>query len=1056
ASFAGQQATFLDVQGENEVIKAVRKCWASLYTPRAIFYRVQQGFDHSKVGIAVVVQQMVKSEVAGVMFTAEPTGDTTKIIIEAAYGLGEAVVSGSVNPDTYVVDKETMKILKKSIRKQDFKIVRNEKALGTTVIELDEKTGRNQKLSDEKIIELAGIGKRIEEHYGKPQDIEWALEEGRLYIVQSRAITTLSMKKEVTEEVTGEVIAKGMPASPGVATGTVKVVHSIDELDKVEQGDILTTKMTNPDMVPAMRKAAAIVTDEGGLTCFTGKTQIITNRGIMPLAEVYERMEAGERLYTLSVNQKTMKTEWKKIDAAMKRKAPVIRVRLSQTGKARGNTLELTPDHRMIILENRRLIKKEISHILDDAQALCTIDYIPPLSESSEKNRKLAYLMGAVFTDGNISLRGTKGQVSFIQKDCPDKKEFIDCVNTYFNEVFDSPLTSTDHSYTSTIRGYTFTSNATRLYCAQKQPALMLNSMYEQLESWVLTTDEESLCMFLAGVADGDGSFHHGHGCRLHIYSGDSNLTKAIVLSCLRLGIQPTLYRNRENCTNIQIVEGIDKILKYTKRIKADVRTKHQGTKYFAAKQVLEDIIDDVNWKGKIKPYVQKNLLIDSEKIRNKVIPMAPEKEKTELNKIIDSDLRMKRVAYDSELGIQEVYNIEVRDNHNYIVLTEQLTPVLVANCHAAIVSRELGVPCVVGTEKITQIVNDGDVITVDATKGIVYRGKKEIEEVKEEVGPVPETKTKVYLNLGVPEKAEEYAKLPVDGVGLMREEFIIATYIKEHPLKLIKEGRQQVFIDKLAEGVAKVARAFAPRPVVLRLSDFKTNEYRKLIGGEEFEPIEDNPMIGWRGCSRYYHEDYKEAFKLELKAVKKVREEMNLKNLWIMLPFIRTIDEAEKVEAIMKEEGLERSEDFKLWFMAEVPSTAFLAEEFAKHCDGFSIGTNDLTQLVLGVDRDSERLGRMGLFDERNEAVKKAVKMIVDGAHAQGRTVSLCGQAPSNYPEFAEFLVSIGIDSISVNHDVVYKTKRVVAEAEKRLKQQGGEEKKQKKIHFELFGFKI
>jgi pyruvate,water dikinase len=622
ASFAGQQATFLDVLGENDVVKAVRRCWASLYTARAIYYRVQQRFDHSKVGIAVAVQEMVRSEVAGVMFTSEPTGSKPEqLIIEAAYGLGESVVGGRVTPDTYLVNKKTMDLLSKKIAPQKKMIVRNERGIGTSTIDVPPIRQALQKLPDSKIKELARIGMDLERHYNFPQDVEWALQEGKLYIVQTRAITTLKMEKKAVGELKGEELVHGLAASPGIASGTVRVVKAMSDLSKVVKGDVLVTRMTTPDYVPAMRRAAAIVTDEGGITS------------------------------------------------------------------------------------------------------------------------------------------------------------------------------------------------------------------------------------------------------------------------------------------------------------------------------------------------------------------------------------------------------------------------------HAAIVSRELAVPCIVGSEKATHVLTEGEVVTVDAVHGIVYKGVVGVEEAKLEpqaLAALPATKTKIYINLGVPELAEKYKGLPVDGIGLMREEFIIATYIKIHPLKLIKDGRQEFFINKLAEGIAAVARAFSPRPVVLRLSDFKSNEYRELEGGEEFEPREENPMLGWRGASRYYSDAYRDAFKLELRAIKKVRDEMGLRNLWVMIPFTRTVDEVIRIEQMMREEGLSRGADFKLWLMAEIPANALLAEEFAEHCDGFSIGSNDLTQLTLGVDRDSDVLGRMGLFDENNEAVKKAIRLIIKGAHAKGRTVSLCGQAPSNYPEFARFLVAEGIDSISVNPDAVASVKKTVAEAEK------------------------
>jgi len=268
-----------------------------------------------------------------------------------------------------------------------------------------------------------------------------------------------------------------------------------------------------------------------------------------------------------------------------------------------------------------------------------------------------------------------------------------------------------------------------------------------------------------------------------------------------------------------------------------------------------------------------------------------------------------------------------------------------------------------------------------------------------------------------------------------MRTEFIVASYIGEHPLRLVETKREDVFIRWLSEGIAMVAREIAPRPLVVRFSDFKTNEYRDLQGGEKFEEVEANPMIGWRGVSRYISPEYFPAFRMELRALKKVRDQLGLTNVWAMLPFVRTTWEVEQCMKLMEAEGLKRSDNFKVWLMAEVPSMVFLAEDFARLCDGFSIGSNDLTQLVLGIDRDSARLGKMGYFDERNEAVKRAIKMLIQGAHRMGRTVSICGQGPSVYPELAEYLVSLGIDSISVNPDTVAKTKEIVYKAELKAK---------------------
>jgi pyruvate,water dikinase len=388
---------------------------------------------------------------------------------------------------------------------------------------------------------------------------------------------------------------------------------------------------------------------------------------------------------------------------------------------------------------------------------------------------------------------------------------------------------------------------------------------------------------------------------------------------------------------------------------------------------------------------------------------------------------------------------------------------------HAAIVSRELGIPAVVGTGNATKVLRDGLEITVDGSRGVVYSGRVEVEakpqqaptpalQVQQAVVPAelliaayPTTATKIYMNLGEPEEIDRYKHLPFDGIGLMRIEFIIASWIGYHPLYLLEQGRGVYFIDKLAEGIARVASTIYPRPVVVRFSDFKTNEYAKLKGGEKYEALDErNPMIGWRGVSRYISPQYEQAFRLEVRAIKKAREEWGLKNVWVMFPFVRTTWELQKALKLLEDEGLERSRDFKVWIMVEVPSTVFLADEFARMVDGFSIGSNDLTQLILGADRDSGLLAKMGYFDERDPAVLKAVRHIIRTAKRHGVTSSICGQAPSVYPEIVEFLVREGIDSISVNPDAVIATRRLVSSIERKIlleKLEGQSSGRRKKI---------
>lgn len=366
--------------------------------------------------------------------------------------------------------------------------------------------------------------------------------------------------------------------------------------------------------------------------------------------------------------------------------------------------------------------------------------------------------------------------------------------------------------------------------------------------------------------------------------------------------------------------------------------------------------------------------------------------------------------------------------------------------CHASIVSRELGIPCIVGTKsrstEATTTIKDGTEITVDATNGVVYEGYVE-DLVKPQEGAAqggsvtvaeaaPVTGTKIYMNLGNPDMAEKYSVLPCDGIGLMREEFIWTTFIHEHPLYLIEIGHPERVVDQLAEGIRKMCQAMAPRPVTLRFSDFKSSEYRDLKGGDKFEPVESSALLGWRGASRYYDPKYIEAFKLELRAVRKVREEFGLKNLNVMVPFCRRVDEMERIVSLMDAEGLHRGPDFKVWLMAEIPSNIILADQFNKFVDGYSIGSNDLTMLVMGCDRDNETVAP--LFDERNLAVKRAIRHLIEVAHKEGKTVSICGQAPSVYPDFTEFLIKSGIDSISVNPDVVAATRKSVAQIEQRI----------------------
>jgi pyruvate,water dikinase len=419
---------------------------------------------------------------------------------------------------------------------------------------------------------------------------------------------------------------------------------------------------------------------------------------------------------------------------------------------------------------------------------------------------------------------------------------------------------------------------------------------------------------------------------------------------------------------------------------------------------------------------------------------------------------------------IKEVHNIE-QFKKGQVLITDMTDPdwepimkiasAIVTNrggrtCHAAIISRELGIPCVVGTKNATQSIKNGQKVTVDCSQGdegFVYEGELKFEIAKTDLKSVPETKTKIMMNVGNPEEAFNFSFLPNKGVGLAREEFIINSFIKIHPLALLhfdklkdaktkKEiekitfaypDKVEFYVDKLAQGIARLAAAFYPKDVILRFSDFKSNEYANLIGGKEFEPEEDNPMIGWRGSSRYYAEKFKPAFGLECKAVLKVRNEMGLTNLKVMVPFCRTVEEGKKVLATMEEFGLKRGENgLEVVCMCEIPANVILAEQFLEIFDGFSIGSNDLTQLTLGLDRDSELVS--DIYDERNDAVKSLIAAVIKVANSKGKYIGICGQAPSDFVDFAEFVVEAGIHSMSLNPDTVVKTTLAIAELEKKL----------------------
>lgn len=1023
ASFAGQQETYLNIKGKHALLEACKKCFASLFTNRAISYRVDKGFDHFAVGLSIGIQKMVRSDLAGsgVMFSIDTeSGFKNVVFITAAYGLGENVVQGAVNPDEYYVFKPTLKqgykpILSKKLGEKAVKMIYDLHGNKNTInVQVDAVDRMRYVLSNEDILTLARWACTIEDHYSKkagtykPMDMEWAKDgsTNQLFIVQARPETVHSQKaRNVYERYNlkekGKVLVTGSSVGDKIGKGKATIIKNVSEIGRFKKGQVLITDMTDPDWEPVMKIASAIVTNRGGRTCFTGDTKIVTNKGFRTMHEVYQ---GYEDFSVPSLNRKTLKIEWKPVIAAMKRKAPVIEINSSISGRMEHNGLRLTPDHKMLTYQGNELIAKEISQIIHDGEMLLLAQHIPTVYESSSSEQNLAYLLGAIATDGHIYQEKNHGEVTFIQKKTKEKEQFINEVMAY--------------------------------RCYSKSIAQEMKLEEESLVETLLWSDEQVSLSFLGGVIDGDGCFKDN---RIHIYISKESLIQSVVVSLLRLGVVPQITGNR-NIYHVQIVENIEKILSYTHRVKG-VSNRNNSARFFSARQLLKNL--PVNRQLKLRR--DNNLLI------------SPKDLPDDFHRIVHSDTRMVRTSLSKDLGEQEVYNITVQDNHNYIVFSDRYTPIIVNNCHAAIISRELGIPCMVGTDNGTDVIKQGQGVTVDCSQGetgFVYDGQLKFDIERMNLDEVPKTKTKIMMNVGNPERAFDLSFLPNQGVGLARQEFIINNYIKVHPLAIInfhklkdeslKEeiesltkgypDKASFYVSKLAHGVAMIGAAFYPHDVIVRLSDFRSNEYADLVGGRLYEPTERNPMIGWRGASRYYDDKYREAFGLECKALSLVRDLMGLTNVKIMIPFCRTVDEGKKVLAEMEKYGLKRGKNgLEVYVMCEIPSNVILADLFADIFDGFSIGSNDLTQLTLGLDRDSELVAH--IFDERNEAVRRLIKQVITVAKQKKRKIGICGDAPSSFPEIAEFLVDCEIDSISLSPDAVIKTTLTIAAEEKKRK---------------------
>ena len=1023
ASFAGQQATFLNVKGKGNIVNAVRACWASLFTARAIYYREKNNFPHDKVLISAIVQKMVDSEQSGIMFIINlVTNKEDEIVIEAVHGLGEMIVGGEVNPDFYLVDKKTRDIKKIEVKKQEIGLFRNEQGENEKQ-QIPEELQSRQVIQDTNIRELARLGKKIEEHYGKPQDIEWAMDKGQIYIVQARPVTTFKKKEEEASVMgKGQIILKGETASAGVAVGKVQIIHNSSELDKVKKGDILVAKMTSPDEVPAMQRAAAIVTNEGGMTCFSSDTKVLTDRGFCTIGEIYTKMSEEDTYLIPSLSTATGKIVWRKILVATKKKGNLSQVQVSPTLRSTQNFLKVTRDHKFITLENRKLVKKQIGTMIDNNEGVLIAERISSPLESEVTQNK-AYLMGALLSDGHISRPKQGGYiVGFTQKLLDSKMDFIHNVKNNFKQEYGKEM-----SFKLDSRG-----NVGQYQCFSKLAYDDVISFKENVVIGALTMPKANLLHFLAGIIDGDGTVGQ-HQIMITVGQNNTPIMESVVVACLRLGIQPNVCKVK-SWYSIHISEKISYLLTYTKRVKSNYKRIFDGKK-FVAKQVIGDISDEVNYRGKVKyAYLKRDQMISS-KILTRLLSKISNKE--EMQFILNSEFRMSRVKEERKLEETDVFNLSIEAgnelDHNYIVFTENYSPVIVGNCHAAIVSREMGTPCIVGTEHATEILKDGQTITVDASHGVVYEGKVEVKETKKPEAAAPLggeqiiTATEIKVIVDLPDLAKKAAATGADGAGLVRLEIMIANG-GIHPAEYIREGKDEDYVKLLKEGIGKIAKAFAGKPVWVRCSDMRSDEYRNLTGGDK-EPKESDPMIGWHAIRRLLDEP--KILRAEFQAIRELHYEGH-KNVGVMLPFVIRVEELREAKEIMREFGLEPCEAIDFGVMIETPASCWIIEELCKEGISFvSFGTNDLTQLTLGIDRNNQKIQK--LFDEMHPAVLGEIAKVIKVCRRYKVTTSICGQAGSR-PEMADFLVHQGVDSISANADAVDQIRRVVARTERKL----------------------
>jgi phosphoenolpyruvate synthase/pyruvate phosphate dikinase len=1076
---------------------AIGAVFGSWNGKRAVSYRRIEGIP-DEWGTAVNVQTMVfgnlgSNSATGVGFTRNPGNGENRFYGEYLDNAqGEDVVAGIRTPAP--INKYSQ-----SEHNKDLPILAEEMP---------------------KIYEqLAGIRNRLERHYHDMQDIEFTIENGRLFMLQTRTgkrngpaavrmayemykqglINAQEAVRRVTPNQLDELLhpivdpmaerqnkplAKGLPAGPGGATGQI-VFSASDAVKWRGEGKsaILLREETNPEDVEGMRAAVAILTARGGMTCIEGSSLLLTNKGFLKAVDLFQRIEDREKLMILSFDTKTMKTVWKNIIAAGKRISDVISISVSQTGHSERNIIKTTPDHKMLTFENMELVKKRISGILDDNEFVCAVNKLP-FSEIQIKNKKLAYLAGCIFTDGYINLKRTKGNVAFTQKETEEKKEVIETVSSYFQEVFNKHTSRRTKVSDSYIGDRHIHGEALDLICHSKEGAITLNRIYENIVSWVISLDEESTLNFLAGVIDGDGTFFNS---RIQIYVSKENLCQGIVTACLKLNISPQVSVNRD-IYSIQIMERLNDILRYTKRVKGTTREKIHGIKLFSIKQLFSHIAEEVNYMGRIKTAIKRNWLFDGKKIKRDILPLCKDANRQKLELILSSDLRMLRAVNKGKKERTFVYNFEVESENemdkNFIVFTKMYTPLLVSNSHAALVARGWGKCCIVGCGALDidyenkqlrvdkKMFKEGDWITLNGSKGLVYEGKLSMVSATEENKILNQflnlcdgiRKLKIRTNADTPEDARRARAFGTEGIGLFRTEHMFYGKGSEKPLFFLRKmivssdaTERQKALEELfpyvKEDIKKTLEVMEGLPVTIRLIDPPLHEFVPKNPQQKAELAkslnidierlnqradslhESNPMMGHRGVRLGI--TYPEISQMQIRAILEAAAELikqgKKANPEIMIPVVGEVKELENQLIIAKRVYQGVLARYKLkkiphsfGTMIEIPRAALLADDLARVAEFFSFGTNDLTQMGFGFSRDDlggflpDYLKTGILSDDPFQTIDQAgIGQLIELGIKRGRRVrrdlkvGICGEHGGE-PRSIEFCHRMRMDYVS------------------------------------------